>query len=350
MNGGRVTLAGVAKATGKSAQTVSKILNGGQSTTNVGEATRALVLETAARLGYRPNSLARVLRQGRMGSLGMLVSDNSHRSYLPSDFILGAVTEAELSGFDIKLAHYADEALLGEDDLPRVFREIMVDGLLVNYFDNSAATASLCSRMREHRVPAVWLNRDMPEDSVYFDDYGAGREMAAMMLEGGLRQVAYVDLMGRLDTHYSRRQRPRGFADRVREAGLEPELLLDAVPPRSQPAFLREWFAARPGLEAVVCYGDDSLTSVFAAAVSFGRRVGEDFFVGFFGSNDALPTYPRYVMVQDNRRFGVEAVRMLAEKLERPDRPLPSRMVTFLRSAPPAANTTPDEVLQEVAQ
>lgn len=347
---GRVTLAGVAKATGKSAQTVSKILNGGQSTTNVSAATKALVLEAAARLGYRPNRLARTLRQGRMGSLGMLVSDSPMRSYLPVEFVLAAVAEAERLGFDIKLEHYADEELLGDEALPRVFREIMVDGLLVNYFDDSEATATLCSRMREHRVPAIWLNRDMPEDSVYFDDYGAGREMAAMMLESGLRQLAYVDLMGKMDAHYSRRQRPHGFVDRVREAGLEPELLLDAVPARSQPDFLRQWLRQRPGLEAVVKYGGDDMPPVFDAAVSLGRRVGEDFHVGFFGSDDSLPTYPRFVVVQDSRRFGVEAVQMLREKLDRPDRPLPSRVVKFLRGTPPVNLRKTNEFVLEMAK
>lgn len=46
----------------------------------VAEATRARVLEAAARLGYRPNSTARALRSGRAQQLGVVVGE--HLSYL----------------------------------------------------------------------------------------------------------------------------------------------------------------------------------------------------------------------------------------------------------------------------
>jgi DNA-binding LacI/PurR family transcriptional regulator len=49
----------------------------------VAEATRARVLEAAARLGYRPDSTARALRSGRAKQLGVVVGE--HLSYLFDD-------------------------------------------------------------------------------------------------------------------------------------------------------------------------------------------------------------------------------------------------------------------------
>jgi DNA-binding LacI/PurR family transcriptional regulator len=49
----------------------------------VAEATRARVLEAAARLGYRPDSTARALRSGRAQQLGVVVGE--HLSYLFDD-------------------------------------------------------------------------------------------------------------------------------------------------------------------------------------------------------------------------------------------------------------------------
>ncbi|PWJ54433.1 transcriptional regulator, LacI family [Quadrisphaera granulorum] len=49
----------------------------------VAEATRTRVLETAARLGYRPDSTARALRSGRARQLGVVVGE--HLSYLFDD-------------------------------------------------------------------------------------------------------------------------------------------------------------------------------------------------------------------------------------------------------------------------
>ncbi|KGM15459.1 hypothetical protein N867_08265, partial [Actinotalea fermentans ATCC 43279 = JCM 9966 = DSM 3133] len=59
-----VTSADVARASGVSRTTVSYVLNATPGVT-ISDATRARVLETAARLGYAPSAAARTLRAGR---------------------------------------------------------------------------------------------------------------------------------------------------------------------------------------------------------------------------------------------------------------------------------------------
>ena len=67
----RVNVRGLAEELGVSAMTVSRALNGNPS---VSEATRDLVLEAAARSGYRPNRLAKGVLTGRSGTIGVMVS------------------------------------------------------------------------------------------------------------------------------------------------------------------------------------------------------------------------------------------------------------------------------------
>jgi DNA-binding LacI/PurR family transcriptional regulator len=72
-----VTGAEVAKAAGVSAATVSYVLNSTPGQT-IPEATRARVLEAAARLGYQRNAAARSLRVGRSDVVVGLVPDTGY--------------------------------------------------------------------------------------------------------------------------------------------------------------------------------------------------------------------------------------------------------------------------------
>lgn len=65
----RVTIMDIARAVGVSKQAVSYALNGQP---GVSSATRAQVLETAAKLGWEPNSAARALSRSRSGVVGLV--------------------------------------------------------------------------------------------------------------------------------------------------------------------------------------------------------------------------------------------------------------------------------------
>ncbi|MFG1642419.1 LacI family DNA-binding transcriptional regulator [Amycolatopsis sp. NPDC049252] len=64
-------MADVAREAGVSGQTVSRVANG---RTNVDDATRERVLAAMRRVGYRPNSAARALRNGKFRSIGVIIS------------------------------------------------------------------------------------------------------------------------------------------------------------------------------------------------------------------------------------------------------------------------------------
>lgn len=72
-----VTLRDVAKASGVSITTVSRVLNGRETGVPIREDTRDRILTTASELGYRPNLLARGLRGARSSLLGVIARDIS---------------------------------------------------------------------------------------------------------------------------------------------------------------------------------------------------------------------------------------------------------------------------------
>ena len=78
-----VTIRELAAACGLSVSTVSKALNDYK---DVSGETRAMVRETAERLGYRPSAIARGLKMGRTQNLGVLYQDDSESGFTHNYF------------------------------------------------------------------------------------------------------------------------------------------------------------------------------------------------------------------------------------------------------------------------
>src|SRR5690242_9559783 len=74
---GRTTLMDVARESGFSVSTVSLVLNEAPLSRYVAASTKAVVRETAERLGYRPDASARSLRSRRSETIGIMVFDIS---------------------------------------------------------------------------------------------------------------------------------------------------------------------------------------------------------------------------------------------------------------------------------
>jgi LacI family transcriptional regulator len=94
----RPTLKDVAVRAGVSITTVSVVLNGKRQGVRVPEATRERVQKAADELGYRPNEMARGLRQRSSQAIGFL-SDEVTTTPFAVAMLAAAQTEAARSGF-----------------------------------------------------------------------------------------------------------------------------------------------------------------------------------------------------------------------------------------------------------
>ena len=70
-----VTLLDIAKKTGFSVSTISRVLHDSLKKYKISEETRQLVIRMADELGYRPNKLARGLRTNKSHTIGVVVPD-----------------------------------------------------------------------------------------------------------------------------------------------------------------------------------------------------------------------------------------------------------------------------------
>lgn len=140
----------VAEEAGVSLTTVSHSLNGKG---RVHERTRRHVQEVAARLGYKPNAVARSLAGGRSGLIGLAVAQTLDGQFAVSDFayyaqLMSAATAAAFdSGYALVLASGGEEG---------AWSSVRLDGLIVV---DPVRDDPLCASFRSRGVPVVTTGR-----------------------------------------------------------------------------------------------------------------------------------------------------------------------------------------------
>ncbi|MEU5844826.1 LacI family DNA-binding transcriptional regulator [Saccharopolyspora shandongensis] len=177
-----VTLIAVARAAGVSKTTASDALrNSGR----VSEATRALVAETAIRLGYAPNPSARSLRMATTGAIGLHLPDNLTRSEYYMSFAFGAVEQAARLNYNV--------TLIMSQQLSETAAFLPVDGVILA---DPLETDPVVHRLMSSRVPVVTCERltgpASPDGVLRSDHAPMFEELLARLHAGGARRPALL--------------------------------------------------------------------------------------------------------------------------------------------------------------
>ncbi|KHL17029.1 DNA-binding LacI/PurR family transcriptional regulator [Mumia flava] len=206
----RPTIRDVAERAGVSKSLVSLAL---RDDAGVSDTTRARIKQAAADLGYRSNSLARALVQGRTGQVGVVVTDLTNPYH--AEVALGVEDAATTAGLTTLLAN-------GRRDPGRLaahlhtFLELNVDGLVV--VSSRVEPEVLSSVAREVPVTVVGRPESLPAgvDNVAGDDRHGARLATEHLLGAGHRRIAFATA----STRPAARARRAGYAEAMRAAGL----------------------------------------------------------------------------------------------------------------------------------
>ena len=286
--------------------------------------------------GYTPNSSARAMRKGRYGAVTLVMSAEAHRSLVTPDMLSGIVSTLTREGLRMLVDYIPDATLTSEEAFPRILLERACDGMLINY--QTHIPPMLETLVERYKIPAVWINSKRRFNSVYPDDYGAGRDAARALLEAGHTRIAYADSAFNFSekegiAHFSKTERRAGCADAVEEAGLKCEMLLDdpdAPGPEAYMAMLRKVLTRkRPAPPtAVVSYGGWSLDWLGVVKAETGAKLE----IVAFGINaGALSNRGVRGYVVPLAEVGERAAAMLAKRIADPERKMASEMVGFGR-------------------
>lgn len=325
------TIRQIAEELGLSRPTVSHVLN------NRGrfkEETRQRVFDTAQKLGYVPNGAARAMRLQRTNQVGVLVANNlAHQDHTPQNYlaILGLNDGLQAMDYILSVVRVGDVIDTGGPQLPRVFRERLLDGVVV-LNANPPLVQKRVAQLGTLAKKIIWADSDHWEekDCIRPDEYMAGKLAAQALIEGHARRFIWLDPeinTGEIRYHYSFHTRMAGIQDVAREAGVEIVRLPCDL--RGGGSGFTE--ALRPYLKpgnGLIAYDLSRARLAISIAMPMRLCAGVDFGLVV---TELLPdvdwNWPQLTCAGfDRYAFGREAADMVMRILEAPDEPLASRL------------------------
>lgn len=286
---GKANLEDIARATGVSKMTVSRVLRGGG---GFSDETRDKVMRAADELGYVPNRLAVAFGSEQASTLvGICVPR------LTSG-LFGHV----LDGVDRTLSRLGYQTMIGAHqhalDLEEAWVRQVVSwrpaGLILTGRHHAAGTVDV---LRHAGMPVVeiWDLTTSPIDmSVGFNHFDCGVEMGRYLVRRGRRRAAVLGALARADVMGA--QRFEGFESAFAEAGhplADREILHDG------PGFYAGFYgietllARRPDLDVVYFHNDEMAIGALAWCQAHGLRVPEDIGIAGWGGMEAASVLPR---------------------------------------------------------
>lgn len=177
------TIKDIALALGIAPSTVSRGLNG---QAGLSEEVRARIVDTAARLGYRPSGIARALRSKTTRTIGLIVPSILNPFF--TDLAYAVDVAARARGFSVIIGN-SDEEPRHETEYLRIMIERGVDGLLIA---PSRDHNAMLSELYEAGTPMIFLDRTVPDldvPTVGVDPSSAIETLAGRMASLGFRRI-----------------------------------------------------------------------------------------------------------------------------------------------------------------
>jgi LacI family repressor for deo operon, udp, cdd, tsx, nupC, and nupG len=247
-----VTLRDVARHAGVSTRTVSNVVNDFH---HVSPAMRAKVQAALDELNYRPNLLARGLRQGRTGIITLLLPEIAVPYF--GELAHELVERAGQLGFTLQVDETGGSQERELRLLDIAIRSQRVDGVLLSC---QGLYSKALAQLRPP-VPVVLLGERTAgnHDHVGIDNVAAAREATQHLLEAGHTRVAAVGGSDKPSDATSR-LRIKGYRAAMRAAGLPVGSDLHAPTPdysRAAGAVATRALLARPSPpQALLCFSD----------------------------------------------------------------------------------------------
>ncbi|WP_422935261.1 LacI family DNA-binding transcriptional regulator [Sinomonas sp. P47F7] len=336
---GKPTLAAIARLTGVSTPTVSKVVNGRE---DVSAETRAKVLAALEEAGYRSPGQ----RRSTTGPDVVDVAFDSVNSNYASTVLSGILDYAAEAGVEIVLSVTgpAPDALL---DLGRKAQRMVDEGRAGVIVVTSAFSDAHLAAFRRRQLPVVVIDplNPPPADvvSVGATNWSGGRAAAEHLLDLGHRRIAYL---GGPDSAECNQARLHGYMSALMSRGVEftPELVIHGKFRVEHGIAGLTALLDRPERPTAIFAGNDAIAvGVLREARRRGIRVPEDLsLVGFDGTVLAEDSVPALTSVaQPLHDMGRAALRTVlrqarGEQLDSHRVELATQLVVRESTAPPA--------------
>jgi len=311
----RPTLAQVARRVGVSKSAVSQAVNWVPDRfTTIKEETRQRILRVVQEMGYRPSWRGQVLAKRR--SQAIAVAYSAPLGAVPRGVYLEIVDhiEEQLSKFDLC------PAFVHVKDHSERFDQLLGDARFDGCLTLGVLSPKVLEILRANQVPAVLINSDADQTwtRVNVDDENGTRALMQHLLSLGHKRVVY-NAGPTPPPHHSVTVRSATYQQCMREAGLTPQEPF--IGPVDQ--FVEQVMGNPNRPTAILQFDHWGAVRVLRELWRKGVRVPDDISVATF--NDTYPVAevipPLTTAALPARQMAENAVRLLLERIERPQTP-----------------------------
>ncbi len=255
--------------------TVSRVING---TANVAESTRLRVFEAIERLSYRPNQIARSLREQRSRQIGIIVPNLQDSFFATCAQAVSLV--AKERGYSVNIAmSYEDPEIEFNEAMIMLLRH--VEGLIVIPAKGSGARLA-GSEFRT--LPIVTLDRPLRRDrfdSVVVQNKDGASVAVQHLIDHGHTHIAYLGLSADL---YTLRARQEGYRQAMTRANLKPVISNGTSTQAEMSIALRRLLARDPAPTAL--FTSNGLTTQLALHALSDLKVAVPESIALVGFDD----------------------------------------------------------------
>jgi LacI family transcriptional regulator len=308
----RVTIKEIARMTGVSTQTVSRVIN---KRPDVSPETRKAVEAAIAEQGFRPSAVARSLVQRRSQMIGVIAA--GLKFYGVAQTVNGIAEASEASGYSVMLKE------LASFDIPDIVPVVefllahRVEGIIFAPPQMGANIRTVQEHLPPGCPPMVFLKAEPSPGftTVGIDNVAAARTATEHMLALGRTRIAH--LAGPLAWREARDRRD-GWLAAVADAGLEPgPMVAGSWSSASGVEAFEEILAADPTIDGLFAANDQMALGALHVANARGIRMPESLaVVGFDGLPEGAQFTPSLTTVyQPLAEMGGIAVRELVGML-----------------------------------
>ncbi len=329
-----LTLRDIAEALDLSASTVSKAL---RDSYEISDDTKCRVLDFARANNYAPNRMAKSLKMGKSGSIGVIICsiDNNFVAQM-LDGIDHACTEA---GYDLIIMQ-SKESLAKEIACIAQLEARGVEGVLISPSIQTQDFKRL-KALQDSGIPVVLFDRlsdQMETDQVGGDNFGGAYQATKHLLANGHTQIAFLNVDTSLNIAS---ERLAGYLQALKERQIIPPgsysrscdcSSAETVAKDVKTAITQLMQAPQPP-SAILTATDQLSTQALITFRELGLRVPQDIAIAAFSNTviaEILAT-PLTTIQQPAFEIGKTAAAKLVERLKQQQRGIPHEDFEYVK-------------------
>jgi LacI family transcriptional regulator, galactose operon repressor len=313
MHPGNVTISDVARLSGVSSMTVSRVINRSE---RVRPETRRRVEQAIDELGYVPSRLARGLSRQKTGTLALIVPDVANPFF--TLIVRGAEDVARRADYRMILCDTRADLTIERGVIEEMIAH-RVEGIVIAPV--SDRSRSHLRRLASFGLPFVLIDRTVAGvdcDVVLGDSIGGARQLVEHLLALGHRRIGFIFESEEVSTA---RDRHRGYLQALEAAGVPLDLSLvvrSTVDPSGGLDGMRRLLALEQPPTAVFTVNNLVAVGAIEAVRANGLEVPDDVALVCFDDIEyASRLYPFLtVMAQPAETLGTLGTQLLLDRIE----------------------------------